>query len=192
MSNRKTRPIRPSVLGWITLLLVTSAMLRLGAVADVAQALGDDAQETRQTDAEPDTSTASSSALLEAFRLREERVEAREALAAEQEEALALASTEIEERLTAMQEAEESLAAMISLSESAAENDLRRLTAVYENMRPQEAASLFENMDPAFSAGFLGLMDPAAAAGIMGRLTPEVAYSISAVLAGRNSMAPRQ
>ncbi len=187
-TSRKTGR-RQSVLGSIALLLLASGMLRIGAFAATAQALGSD-----PPGASPAATTTplpgDVSALLEAFRSREARIDARESQVTEREDALARASAEVEDRLTALQEAEQSLAAMIAMADSAASDDLRRLTAVYESMRPQEAASLFEGMDPSFSAGFLGMMEPAAADAIMGRLTPETAYSISAVLAGRNSSAP--
>lgn len=176
---------RLTVLGAITALLVASALMRVGMVAGAAQAVGIEA------DAEgPATAAEDIPALLDAFRSREERLTARELLVEEREQALARTSVEVEERLVALHDAEAALAAMVALADSAASDDLARLTAVYENMRPAEAATLFESMDPTFSAGFLGMMDPVAAAAIMGRLSPGIAYSISAVLAGRNSSAP--
>lgn len=187
----KLRPRGLSVLGSIALLLAVSAALRLGSMADMAHASGDNDAAGPHDAVTTGPDPAETPPLLEAFRQREERVSAREALLATREEALALASAEIEERLAALSQAEESLAAMIALAENAATDDLMRLTAVYENMRPQDAAALFERMDASFGAGFLGMMDPAAAAAIMGRLTPETAYSVSAVLAGRNVSAPR-
>lgn len=184
-----TNPRRLSVLGTIALLLAVSGALRVVSMADMARAFGnEDNQLPTSAEATPEADTPT---LLDAFRLREERVAERESLLAERETALARAANEIEERLAALTEAEDSLAAMIALANSAATDDLMRLTAVYENMRPQDAAALFENMDASFAAGFLGMMDPALAAAVMGRLTPETAYSISTVIAGRNVSAPR-
>ncbi|NHX27768.1 hypothetical protein HA397_27890, partial [Escherichia coli] len=85
--------------------------------------------------------------------------------------------------------AEDSLRATLTLAETAAESDLARLTAVYENMKPKDAAGLFEQMSPDFAAGFMGMMRPDAAAQIMAALDPATAYSISVVLAGRNARA---
>ncbi|MBW7920960.1 MAG: hypothetical protein H3C51_02545 [Rubellimicrobium sp.] len=188
MMRARRRLRRLSVPGAIICLLLMSALLRIGGIAGMAQALGHDPGDG---DAAPSAAAAEgTSALLDAFRARESRLEAREARVTDHEQALARASAEVEDRLAALQAAEQALAAMVALADRAAADDLARLTAVYENMRPQEAAALFETMDPAFGAGFLGLMDPVAAAAIMGRLTPATAYSISAVLAGRNSSAP--
>jgi flagellar motility protein MotE (MotC chaperone) len=130
--------------------------------------------------------------VLAALQQREARLVSREAEIAERMQALALADREIAERLEALAAAEDSLRATIALADTAAEDDLGRLTAVYENMKPAEAAALFGEMEPVFAAGFMGRMRPEAAAGIMANLPPAQAYSISVVLAGRNANVPRE
>lgn len=190
MSGR-VRGRRPGVLGWIAILLFLSGVARLGGHADMAFAVGT-AGDPAPADPAACTAVEGTGALLEAFRARETRVAEREAAATAREEALALAAAEVEEKIAALAEAERSLAAMIALAESAASDDLARLTAVYENMKPQDAAALFETMDPAFSAGFLGMMQPAAAAAIMTDLSPGTAYSVSVIIAGRNAGAPTE
>ncbi|MCC7321448.1 MAG: hypothetical protein IT542_10795 [Rubellimicrobium sp.] len=191
---RPPRRLRPTVLGWIATLLVASAVLRLGGAADMALAIGDAGAESGSgTGAQTGPACPApgdAGSLLAALRAREADVLARESAVTEREAALAAAASEVDERLAALAEAEASLTALISLSESAANDDLARLTAVYENMKPRDAAALFETMDPAFSAGFMGMMQPAAAAAIMSGLSPGTAYSISAILAGRNVGAP--
>jgi len=132
----------------------------------------------------------STSDLLAAFQDRDARLAAREAALEDRAQALNVAEAEIREQLAALAEAEASLSALLALSESAAEDDLVRLTAVYENMKPADAAAIFAAMDTAFGAGFLGRMRPEAAAAILGNLDPAVAYEISVILAGRNSAAP--
>ncbi|WP_306456516.1 MotE family protein [Flavimaricola marinus] len=131
-------------------------------------------------------------ALIEALQEREARVVAREARIADRMQAMAVAEAEIEEKIAELTEAEDSLAALLALANSAAEDDLNRLTAVYENMKPQDAAALFEAMEPAFSAGFMGRMRPESAAAIMTNLESQTAYLISVVLAGRNANAPTE
>ena len=88
--------------------------------------------------------------------------------------------------------AEAKLASTLALADNAAENDLARMTSVYENMKPKEAAALFEEMSPDFAAGFLGRMRPDAAAAIMAGLSAPTAYTVSVVLAGRNASAPTE
>lgn len=130
--------------------------------------------------------------MLAALKAREERVTARENRVADRIQALQVAEVEVADQLALLLDAEQKLSATIALAEVASESDLTRLTTVYENMAPKDAAALFEQMPPEFAAGFLGMMDPAAAAKIMAGLLPETAYSFSVVLAGRNALVPTQ
>ena len=93
--------------------------------------------------------------------------------------------------MIALEQIESDLRKTLALADGAAENDLARLTSVYENMKPKDAAALFETMEPDFAAGFLGRMRPDAAASVMTGLSPGAAYSISVILAGRNANAPK-
>lgn len=127
--------------------------------------------------------------LLSALLEREHAVDEAEKMIQQKRQALDLARKEVEAQIAALETAEARLRETMSISSSAAENDLSMLTAVYENMKPKEAALLFETMEPEFAAGFIGRMDAVAAAGIMAGLSPETAYTISVVLAGRNALA---
>ncbi|XDA98492.1 hypothetical protein AB1M95_00915 [Sulfitobacter sp. LCG007] len=131
------------------------------------------------------------SPLLEAFMEREARIREQEKQIEMRQKALSVADDEIERRLETLRQTEEALRQTIAIANTAAEDDLGRLTSVYEAMKPKDAAALFEAMDPVFAAGFLGRMKPEAAAGIMTGLSPQAAYSISAILAGRNANAPK-
>ena len=106
--------------------------------------------------------------------------------------ALDIADQAIQKKLVDLQQAEQKLLATLSLADGAAEADVTRLTSVYEQMKPKDAAALFETMDPTFAAGFLARMKPEAAAGVMAGLSPEAAYTISVVLAGRNGEVPKE
>ena len=110
-------------------------------------------------------------------------------MAARQSE-LASAEAEIAIRLEELRVAEEELSKTLSLAERAAETDVSRLTTVYENMKPRDAAALFSTMSPDFAAGFIGRMNAEAAAAILTGLEPDTAYAISVVLAGRNVDVP--
>lgn len=190
---RKRAPMR-GVLWVIALLLAASGMLRLNgsgrALAReisnvVAGSGGEHMAEAQACETEADIM-----AVLTRLREREALLEDREGALADRMQALAVAEVEVKENLTALVAAEERLKATMALADTAAEDDLGRLTAVYENMKAKEAAALFETMDPQFAAGFLGRMRPEAAAAIMAGLKPETAYTISVVLAGRNANVP--
>ena len=130
--------------------------------------------------------------VLEALRVREGQLAEREEALEVRMQALSVAETRFEANRTALIEAEDALKATMALASGAAETDLARLTSVYENMKPKDAAPLFAAMDPQFAAGFLGRMRPDAVAAIMAGLEPDMAYAISVLLAGRNAEAPTE
>ena len=188
----------------ITLLLAGSAVLRVGETGAFAQAVTQATASTTQSNGGDDIALSAQAAaqanvmdrgelgrMLSELRAREDRIKEREAKIALRTKALAVADEEITKRLQTLEQAERDLRQTLALADGAAENDLARLTAVYENMKPKDAAALFETMEPAFAAGFLGRMRPDAAASIMAGLTPEIAYTISIILAGRNAKAPK-
>lgn len=179
-------------------LLVGSAVLRIGIGAGQAVATENPSavvETAEKTDPKTDTVLTEDdkekmSKMLRAFQEREARLTEREEQIEMRMKALSVADEQIERRLSNLQQAEESLRGLLALANTAAEDDLARLTTVYENMKPKEAAELFEEMEPAFAAGFLGRMRPDAAAGVMAGLSPQTAYSISVILAGRNADVP--
>ncbi len=191
--TRKRAPMR-GVLWVIALLLAASGVLRLngsgGALAREISNVMSGSGEEHVAEAQACETEADIMAVLTRLREREALLEDREAALADRMQALAVAEVEVKENLTALVAAEERLKATMALANTAAEDDLGRLTAVYENMKAKEAAALFETMDPQFAAGFLGRMRPEAAAAIMAGLKPETAYTISVVLAGRNANVP--
>ena len=130
------------------------------------------------------------SELLLAVKSREARIFEKEKMLADRMQALNVAEVSMSANLAALIEAEKNLRATMALADTAAEDDLSRLTEVYENMKSKDAIPLFEEMDPQFSAGFLGRMRPESAASIFSGLTPTKAYTISVILAGRNAEVP--
>ncbi|MBL4812499.1 MAG: hypothetical protein JKX69_09145 [Rhodobacteraceae bacterium] len=197
--NQNTAQKKPAkrargALAVIAGLLVASGLIRLGEGAGAAWASGAAAQHDEADMAQPASCEAGlpTGELLEAFRQREERVATREALLTDRMQALRLAEAEINEKLAALTLAEESLLATLALASAAADDDIMRLTAVYENMKPVDAAALFEEMPPDFAAGFIARMRSDAAAAVMTNLEPITAYSVSVVIAGRNANVPTQ
>ncbi len=187
---RRTRRTGRATLGIISSLLIASAMIRLGA--GTGPALAEEVAAAEIPIAASSVDATDTSALLEAFQRREARLAEREAQLQARIQALNVVEDEVAEKLAALEAAEQTLAATIALADGAAATDLEKLTTVYENMKPKEAAALFEEMSPEFAAGFLGMMRADAAALIMTQLEPETAYSFSVVLAGRNANAPTE
>jgi len=166
----------------IGLLFAGSAAARLtdpeGAVAQEATAMA--AREDSAARSCPRPQEAGP--LLEAVREREAQLEARAREIADRERALEAAQATYREQAARLDEAEKRLAETLALADTAADRDVARLVAVYEAMKPKDAAAIFESMDVTFAAGFLARMKRDAAA--------EKAYSISVVMAGRNARAP--
>lgn len=184
---------RSGVLTVISLLMIGSAVIRIGLEAGPALARNAESETTPQdAPAKTGTTAADLQVLLTELLRREEDLNRREAAVVDREHALNIADRAIESRLTALQEAEESLRETVRIAEKAAESDLTQLTDVYQNMKPKDAAALFETMDAVFAAGFLSRMAPDAAANVMAGLSPEAAYTISVVMAGRNASAPQE
>ncbi|MEO1025838.1 MAG: hypothetical protein AAFX07_09825 [Pseudomonadota bacterium] len=185
----------------VALLLVTSGLIRLGAgpgaaialeVKETAERLLDSRNETDVETEHVADVTPELLAILKKTKDREAAVELREAELDAREQTLALIEVSIAEDLQRLEQAEADLRATMAAADQAAESDIGRLTAVYENMKPDQASALFQLMEPSFAAGFLGRMRPDAAAAIMAGLNPELAYTISVVLAGRNADVPTE
>lgn len=172
----------------LALFLASSGALRLGdglgrAFAEAAQTAPDAAQ--------PADCPVLPEVLVQELLARENEVTAAEQTMEDRRAALQLADAAIASRLTELEAAESRLREVLAIADGAAENDLKRLTAVYEAMKPADAAALFETMSPDFAAGFLARMQPASAAAILAGMKPETAYAVSALIAGRNARAPR-
>ena len=174
----------------VAMLFATSGALRLGSGVGTALAR---AEET----ANPETAVNSAacetpSALAEALTLREDRVAVREAAMQDRLAALALADEAMTARLVEMEALEARLKETLALADGAAEADIDRLTAVYQAMKPKDAAALFETMSPEFAAGFLGRMPPEPAAAILSGMSSDAAYGVSVIVAGRNAGVPKE
>ena len=177
------------VLVLLSLMMASAGAIRLGAGVGTAMAASDEA---RGADAGPVICPQPPLAVAEALTERENRVSARERTLEERLAALDLAETAISARLAELKRAEDQLSRLVSVSDGAAEDDLGRLTAVYEAMKPADAARLFSAMSPDFAAGFLARMKADAAATVLAGMEPEAAFTVSALIAGRNARAPTE
>ena len=192
------RLARPSALLLIALCFLVSGTLRIWeSGAAIAQELGDMAKAAMPAEQVAEAPQMcppqlEPESLLLAIRERQAALDARETRIDNREQVLRVARLKIEEQLAALEMAEERLKDTIALADQAAEKDIERLTSVYENMKPKNAAEIFETMDVTFAAGFLMRMRPDAAAGVMANLSSEAAYSISVVMAGRNVGVPTE
>jgi flagellar motility protein MotE (MotC chaperone) len=177
-------------LGILAISLAASGALRLGDGVGAAMALQADSP-NRGSDA-PLQCPEPPMALVAALKERDNTLTVLEAAINDRKAALSLAEEAITSRLGELETAEAKLRETLSIADGAAEKDLARLTAVYEAMKPAEAAKLFGTMSPEFGAGFLGRMRPDAAAAVLSGMQPDAAYAISVLIAGRNALAPTE
>ena len=189
-ARRRARSGR-GVLILVGTLLVASGALRAVDGTGMAIAREIETRSNALDPSQPQVTEHDLAELLDELRARENAVIDRERAIETRIAAADMAEARIGEALRELERAEQELRATMAIADEAAENDLRQLTAVYENMKPQQAAPLFAQMSPAFAAGFLGRMRPDAAAAILSGLNAEAAYAISVVLASRNAEVPR-
>ncbi len=179
-----------SVLLLLAGLLLVAGMSRLGlGVADVfaAEPMSEGNSGQPAAAAEP----PDPGDLLAALLAREAEILAAEEALAARTAQLRAAEAALALQLSELEASEARLAATLRMTETAAEDDLQRLTSVFENMKPQQAADLFAQMDTEFAAGFIARLRPDFAGEIMAGLDPLAAYAITAVIAGRHARTPR-
>jgi flagellar motility protein MotE (MotC chaperone) len=140
--------------------------------------------------AEASAPEADKDALLEAIRQREVQLAAEEKRLADRKQTLGVAEAKLAEQLAAFEKARANLEQTLALADQAAERDLARMTTVYENMKPVEAAKIFETMDVGFAAGLLARMRPDVAAQVLTGMKPETAYAVTLTIASRNARVP--
>lgn len=187
-------PIKCGPLVTAAILFTVSGGLRILTSAEGVLAASDIVEKPHSisaSDEETDSLTSQEfDAIVKALAEREAALEKKERQLLKKSRALEIIEEKVDKEIAAMKKAESELRMTIALADTAAENDIKNLVAVYENMKSKNAALLFDRMDHNFSAGFLGQMNPVSAAAIIELMTPETAYAVSAVLAGRNATVP--
>jgi flagellar motility protein MotE (MotC chaperone) len=92
------------------------------------------------------------------------------------------------EQVQALRAARTSLEGTLERVDREAEAEIARLVKIYENMKPKEAARIFEAMPAEIAAGFVRRMAEQKSALVMGNLDARHAYAITLALA--NSHVP--
>ena len=199
MAQRYSRPVALGGVGLIVLCFIGSAALRLTengmALADEIGAFADGTPgEAPGGDAVtcPAATTAEAETLLAAIRERGGQIAVEEARLADRAQTLAVAEARLAEHLAAFERARASLEETLAVADQAAERDIERMTVIYENMKPAEAAKIFERMDVTFAAGLLARMRPELAAQVLTGMSADSAYALTLTVASRNSRVPTE
>ncbi len=185
MSKRPTLPT-VSGLSLIVMCFFGSAVLRM---SDNGLALAEEIQKAvSETESPPPPDEASG--LMKALKDREAQLDAEAKRQADRAQTLNVAEAKLAEQLAAFAKAQKQLEATLASADKAAEKDIDRMTAVYESMKPAEAARIIEKMDVAFASGLLSRMRPEMTAQVMSAMDPEIAYAVTLTIASRNSRVP--
>jgi flagellar motility protein MotE (MotC chaperone) len=171
--------------GLIVLCFLGSALLR---VSDSGWAMAQSIGEARRSEPE----TGDPEALLAAIRERAANIEREEHRLAERRQTLNVAEAKLAEQLAAFETAQKNLEKTLAMADQAAERDIARMTTVYENRKPKEAARIFERMEVAFAAGLLARMRPDVAAEVLTGMDADAAYAVTVTVASRNAAVPTQ
>jgi flagellar motility protein MotE (MotC chaperone) len=198
--GKRSGAFRAGALFVLATCFVLSALVRAGDVVAALPEGGDDgfgnpiaspqpSGVTTGTKPEPEVEGGPMRLVAE---LQEQRkkLEARERKAESREQMLRTMETRIKERLDEIRTAREQLANTAALVDDAAGKDVRRLAAMYQQMKPKQAGQIFNEMAPSFAAGFIAEMSPEAAALIMANMGADKAYAVSLLIAGRNMQPP--
>jgi flagellar motility protein MotE (MotC chaperone) len=182
-----------SGVGLIVLCFFGSAGLRLSE-SGRAMAEGLGAMARNKEAAVPDEVAPSADAdlLLAAIREREAQLEREAAALADRAQTLDVAETKLAEQLAAFEKAQADLEATLAMADRAAEKDIERMTTVYENMKPDDAARIFDRMAVEFAAGLLARMRPEAAAQVLTAMDADGAYAVTLTIASRNARVPTE
>ncbi len=170
----------------IMLCFLGSAGLRL--IDSGAAIAGEAAQRLGVAD-RPDGET---DALLAAIRVRDAALAEAERKMAERQQTLNVAEAKLAEQLAAFEKARAGLEATLAKADKAAERDIDLMTAVYESMKPADAARIFSKMDVTFASGLLVRLEPGKAAAILAGMEPEAAYALTLTASSRNARVPKR
>ena len=124
--------------------------------------------------------TADGDALLAAIREREAQLEAEEKRLADRAQTAERRRGEARRAARRLRDGAGQPGEDPRLADQAAERDIARMTTVYENMKPADAARIFERMDVAFAAGLLARMRPEIAAKVLTGMNADAAYAVTA------------
>lgn len=101
------------------------------------------------------------------------------------EQVLGAAEKRIDERIAELKKIEGRINDALKKTDEQAEQNLRSLVKVYENMKPKDAARIFAQLEPDVLLGVVERMKEAKLAPVLAELDPKVAQQITVDLAKR-------
>jgi len=130
--------------------------------------------------------------LLQALAARRDILERREKEIAQREALLSAAEKRLEEKVTELEGVKSELLKMIGRRNEEEDARLRSLVRIYEAMKPKEAAQILEKLDMTVLLGVVERMKESKVAPILASMAPDRAKTVTALLADRKEISPKQ
>ena len=124
-------------------------------------------------------------AILERLQERRQEIEARARELEIRDGLLKAAEMKLEERVNELKTMEERINAAVQAKDDTDNVRFKGLVAMYENMKPKDAAKIFDRLDLAILVQVTSLINPRKMSDILGQMTPEAAERLTVELANR-------
>ena len=98
---------------------------------------------------------------------------------------LQVAEKRVADQIVELTTQRKALAAAFGQADETAEEEAMQLVAIYEKMKPKQAAQIFDQMPPEVGAGFVRRMRQTSSAQIMAKVDPPNSYALRLLPAGR-------
>lgn len=179
----------------------TVGVLPRNAKAQAAQTAGKPAEPqasaqiataTSELPRDPTRFSQSEIDLLQALAARRDILERREKEISQREALLSAAEKRLEEKVIELEGVKSELLKMIGRRNEEEDARLRSLVRIYEAMKPKEAAQILEKLDMTVLLGVIERMKESKVAPILASMAPDRAKTVTALLADRKEISPKQ
>ena len=174
-------------------LVETDTPLPAGDSLFVSPAIAASPEPATTPAAETETSTlpqacAMPEEMLQIISTERKLLEEQKATLARREAEIALASEKLQLEQARLDELKSALDGLFAKIEASKTDDVRRLVALYSNMKPKDAAAIMNDLDIEVSVMVLGTMSERTAAPILAGLNPVRARAISKIILERSKL----
>lgn len=156
------------------------------AIAATAEAEPEPEKDTK-TPAEP-VACQMPEEMLQVIKAEREFLEEQRAELAQRQAEIDLASEKLKLEQSRLDELKSALEGLMAKAEASQTDDVRRLVALYSNMKPKDAANIMNDLDIEVSVMVLGTMSERTAAPILAGLNPVRARAISKIILERSKL----
>lgn len=137
---------------------------------------------------DPNQSSRSELAILERLARRRETLEAREGELDMRDALLKAAEKRLQQRIEELKALEESIKLASRKRRDEQQEDLGKLVAMYQSMKPKQAAKIFEVLEADVLLDIVKIMNPRKVAAIMGEMNAASAGALSLAIAKGKSL----